>query len=131
MIINLSSYYVAALTNDLNPFDKMIEDLVQRTNERQDKQVRIVADCAPFLYQNKHFDEGVELEKWWHQRPLEGSYLCPYRKSTVDTFPYDYHRYRMFANHDLIIDEHAEIIGSFSRIPHNNNGNKDRLAPVI
>jgi CRISPR/Cas system-associated endoribonuclease Cas2 len=131
LIINLSSYYVAALTKDLNPFDKLIEDLVQRTNERHDKHVRIVADCAPFLYQNKHFDEAVELEKWWHQRPIEGSYFCPYRNSTVDKFPYDYHRYRMFANHDAIIDEHAEIIGSFSRIPHNKiNGNKDRLGTV-
>ena len=129
LIVNLSSYYVAALTNDLNPFDKLIENLVERTKERDNKHVRIVADCAPFLCQNKHFDEGVELEKWWHQRPIEGSYFCPYRKSMVDTFPYDYHRYRVFANHDAIIDEHAQIVGSFIRMPHNNiNDIKDRLA---
>jgi CRISPR/Cas system-associated protein endoribonuclease Cas2 len=132
LIINLSSYYVAALTNDLNPFDKLIENLVQRTKERHDKHVRIVADCAPFLCQNRHFDEGVELERWWHQRPIEGSYFCPYRKSTIDTSPYDYHRYRVFANHDFIIDEDAEMIGSFIRIPHNKtNCIKDSLATVV
>ncbi|MGC2381639.1 MAG: hypothetical protein WA631_00865, partial [Nitrososphaeraceae archaeon] len=35
--------------------------------------------------------------------------------------PYDYHRYRVFANHDTIIDEHAQIMGSFIWKPHNNN----------
>jgi hypothetical protein len=35
----------------------------------------------------------------------------------------------VFANHDAIIDEHAQIIGSFIRMPHNNiNDIKDRLA---
>ena len=94
---------------------------MQRTKGREDKHVRIVADCAPFRYQNKQFDECDELEEWWHQRPIEGSYLCPYRKSLGDTFPYDYHRYRVFANHDTIIDEHAQIMGSFIWKPHNNN----------
>lgn len=121
LAINLSSYYVAAMTNDLSPFDKLKDDILQRTKDRQDKHVRIVADCAPFLYQNKHFDECVELEEWWHQRPIEASVLCPYRKSLVDTFPYDYHRYRVFANHDTIIDERAQVIGSFIWRPHNEN----------
>ena len=50
---------------------------MQRTKGREDKHVRIVADCAPFLYQNKHFDECVvlQLEEWWHQRPIEGYYV--------------------------------------------------------
>ena len=121
LVINLSSYYIAAMTSDLNSFDKLRDDIMQRTKGREDKHVRIVADCAPFLYQNKHFDECVELEEWWHQRPIEGSYLCPYRKSLIDTFPYDYHRYRVFANHDTIIDEHAQIMGSFIWKPHNKN----------
>ena len=125
LVINLSSYYVAAMTNDLSPFDKLKDDILQRTKDRQDKHVRIVADCAPFLYQNKHFDECVELEEWWHQRPVEASVLCPYRKSLIDKFPYDYHRYRVFANHDTILDERAQVIGSFIWSPHSNNNDDD------
>ena len=113
MVIDLSSYYIAAMTNDLSPFDKLKDNILQKVKARKDKHVRIVADCAPFLYQNKHFDECVELEEWWHKRPVEASVLCPYRKSLIDKFPYDYHRYRMFANHDTIIDERAQVIGSF------------------
>jgi hypothetical protein len=114
IIIDLSTHYVAAMTNDLNPFDKLKDDIIQKTKDRQDKHVRLVADCAPFLYQNKHFDECVDVEAWWHKRPVkEGSVLCPYRKSLIDTFPYDYYRYRVFANHDTIIDENAQIVGSF------------------
>ena len=60
------------MTSDLNSFDKLRDDIMQRTKGREDKHVRIVADCAPFLYQNKHFDECDELEEWWHQRPIEG-----------------------------------------------------------
>lgn len=121
MIIDLSSYYVAAITNDLSPFDKLKDDILQKVKARKDKHVRIVADCAPFLYQNKHFDECIELEEWWHKRPVEASVLCPYRKSLIDKFPYDYHKYRVFANHDTIIDERAQVIGSFIWRPHNNS----------
>ena len=42
------------MTSDLNSFDKLRDDIMQRTKGREDKHVRIVADCAPFLYQNKH-----------------------------------------------------------------------------
>ena len=129
LVIDLSLYYVAALTNNLNPFDKLKDDLIQKTKCRQDKHVRIVADCAPFLYQNKHFDECVELEEWWHQRPIEGSYLCPYRRSLIDTSPHNYYRYRVFANHDTIIDEHAQIIGSFvwRQYDNTNNDNSSKI----
>jgi len=113
LLVNLSTHYVGALANDLEPFNTLERELTDRAKIRQDKHVRIVADCAGFLYENKHFDECVELEQWWHQKPFEGSYLCPFRNSLCDKFPYNYHKYRVFGNHDIIIDEHGSLIGCY------------------
>jgi CRISPR/Cas system-associated endoribonuclease Cas2 len=113
LLVNLSTHYVGALANDLEPFNTLERELTDRAKIRQDKHVRIVADCADFLYENKHFDECVELEQWWHQKPFEGSYLCPFRNSLCDKFPYNYHKYRVFGNHDIIIDEHGSLIGCY------------------
>ncbi len=113
LLVNLSTHYVGALANDLEPFNILERELTDRAKIRQDKHVRIVADCAGFLYENKHFDECVELEQWWHQKPFEGSYLCPFRNSLCDKFPYNYHKYRVFGNHDIIIDEHGSLIGCY------------------
>jgi hypothetical protein len=113
LLIKLSTHYVGALAGNLEPFNTMERELTERAKIRQDKHVRIVADCAGFLYENKHFDECVELEQWWHQKPFEGSYLCPFRNSLCDKFPYNYHKYRVFGNHDIIIDEHGALIGCY------------------
>ncbi|MGE5662654.1 MAG: hypothetical protein ACM3X1_10465 [Ignavibacteriales bacterium] len=84
LLVKLSTHYVGALAGDLEPFNAMERELTDRAKIRKDKHVRIVADCAGFLYENKHFDECVELEQWWHQKPFEGSYLCPFRNSLCD-----------------------------------------------
>lgn len=113
LLVKLSTHYVGALAGNLEPFNTMERELTERAKIRQDKHVRIVADCAGFLYENKHFDECVELEQWWHQKPFEGSYLCPFRNSLCDKFPYNYHKYRVFGNHDIIIDERGSLIGCY------------------
>jgi CRISPR/Cas system-associated endoribonuclease Cas2 len=113
LLVKLSTHYVGALAGDLEPFNAMERELTDRAKIRKDKHVRIVADCAGFLYENKHYDECVELEQWWHQKPFEGSYLCPFRNSLCDKFPYNYHKYRVFGNHDIIIDEHGSLIGCY------------------
>lgn len=113
LLVKLSTHYVGALTGNLEPFNTMERELTERAKIRQDKHVRIVADCAGFLYENKHFDECVELEQWWHQKPFEGSYLCPFQNSLCDKFPYNYHKYRVFGNHDIIIDERGSLIGCY------------------
>ncbi len=113
LLVKLSTHYVGALAGDLEPFNAMERELTDRAKIRKDKHVRIVADCAGFLYENKHFDECVKLEQWWHQKPFEGSYLCPFRNSLCDKFPYNYHKYRVFGNHDIIIDEHGSLIGCY------------------
>ena len=113
LLVKLSTHYVGALAGDLEPFNAMERELTDRAKIRKDKHVRIVADCAGFLYENKHFDECVELEQWWHQKSFEGSYLCPFQNSLCDKFPYNYHKYRVFGNHDIIIDEHGSLIGCY------------------
>ena len=113
VLIKLSSHYIGALVGDLEPFNAIERDLTDKAKIRQDKHVRSVSDCAGILFENKHFDECVELEGWWHQKPFEGSYLCPFRNSLCDKFPYNYHKYRIFGNHDIVINEHGSLIGSY------------------
>ena len=69
---------------------------VKNDKKRMDKHIRLVCDCNEFLFKNKHFEECINLEKWWHQKPFEGSFLCPYSKSLIDQFPYYYYSLNFF-----------------------------------
>jgi DNA-binding HxlR family transcriptional regulator len=112
--VNLSSHYAtAALTGDLEPFKVLQTELTDKAKNRRNKYVRLVGDLVGFLFENKGFDECLELEKWWHHKPFEGSYLCPYPNSLCDKLPYDYHKYRVFGNHDIVVDGHGTSLGSY------------------
>ena len=113
VLINLSSHYEAALAGDLEPFDVLQKGLTDKTKNRKNKHVRLVGDLVGFLFEKRHFDECLELEKWWHHKPFEGSYLCPYPNSLCDKLPYDYHKYRVFGSHDIVVDGHGASIGSY------------------
>jgi DNA-binding HxlR family transcriptional regulator len=110
----LRSHYVAvALAGDLEPFRVLMRELTDKAKNRRNKHVRLVGDFVGYLFENKHFDACLELEKWWNQKPFEGSYVCPYPNSLCDKLPYDYHKYRVFGNHDIVVDGNGTLIGSY------------------
>ncbi len=78
-------------------------------SNRTDKHIRLTADCATFLLKNKHFVESINLENWWHTKPFNGSYVCPYPKYLLNEIPYNYYLFKLFHNHDIVIDTDKNI----------------------
>ena len=105
LIVDMAPIYVSAMTGDLGPFKRARDQLVQVVNDREDKHIRFVGDCAGFLFKNKHFDECLMVEGWGQQKPFLGSYLCPYHKELFEEFPYEMHSKNILSiKHDLAID---------------------------
>jgi hypothetical protein len=112
VLVDLAEFYIDAITENLQSFDKLKDDLVGRVKDnpdRIDKHVRLTADCATFLLKNKHFEQSINLEKWWHQKPFEGSYVCPYPKSLLNQIPFNYYLFKLFHSHDVVIDTNKNI----------------------
>lgn len=113
ILVDLSRYYIDALTDNFQQLDKLKEDIMEQVSSddnRKDKNIRITADCATVLMKNRYFEECINLESWWHQRPFKGSYLCPYPKLFIDKFPYSVYLFRLFYNHNIVIDSNGKII---------------------
>ncbi len=110
--IDLAPYYIAAMTDDFRPFEAIKDELMSKVANKADKHIRLVGDCVDFLFRNKHFDECMRLEGWWHSKPFEGSYLCLYPKQLSQEFPYDIHKFRIFVTHDVMADGTGNIVSA-------------------
>ncbi len=113
VLIDMANYYIQAMMDNLQEFDKLKNKLMEKVKndkKRNDKHVRLICDCSDFLFKNKHFEECINLEKWLHQKPFEGSFLCPYSKSLFDQFPYYYYLFRVFHNDDIVIDSQGNFL---------------------
>ena len=85
-VVDLVPYYVNAMVGNLESFNLLKKEMICNANKdknRKDKHIRLTADCATLLLKNKHFEECINLENWWHEKPFEGSYVCPYPKSLL------------------------------------------------
>ncbi|MDF0682342.1 MAG: MEDS domain-containing protein [Candidatus Nitrosocosmicus sp.] len=114
-IVDLASYYVNVMINNLEPFDALKEEIVTiaaRDKNRIDKYIRLTGDCATLLFKNKHFENCISVEEWRYQNPLQGSYLCPYPRSLLKKFPFNAYVSRLVDNHDIIIDSNGKLIQS-------------------
>ena len=113
VLVDMANYYIQAMMDNLQEFDKLKNKLMEKVKndkKRNDKHVRLICDCSDFLFKNKHFEECINLEKWLHQKPFEGSFLCPYSKSLFDQFPYYYYLFRVFHSDDIVIDSHGNFL---------------------
>jgi len=112
VLVALAEFYIDAITENLQSFNKLKDDLTKRVrkdSKRNDKHVRLTADCATFLLKNKHFSQSINLETWWHEKPFEGSYVCPYPKSLLGHIPFNYYLFKLFHSHDIVIDTDKNI----------------------
>lgn len=116
LIIDFAPFYVAAMSDDLEPFEQASKQIKELVKERKNKNVRFVGDCADLLFKNRHFDECMRLEEWGQTEPFEGCYLCPYPKDMINMYPYDLHKFRVQANHDIVADENGKIIAAYSHL---------------
>jgi len=105
LVVDLAPFYVGAMVGDLKLFNDAKEMFADSVKKREDKHIRFVGDGTGFLFKNKHFDECVIVEDWWQDKPFEGSYVCPYPKQFLSTFPHDSHLNRAIAaTHDTVVD---------------------------
>lgn len=124
LVADLAPVYVAAVCDDLSPYRELAAQLAEMIKGRSDKHVRLVADCATFMFKNRHFDECTVLEAWGQEKPIFGSYVCPYPRSLFDKYPFNYHKFRILANHDVAIDARGRIIAAY----HHGNANTSKEA---
>lgn len=113
ILVNLANYYIEAMIDNLQEFDKFKNVLMEKVKydkKREDKHVRLISDCNEFLLKNKHFEECINLENWWHQKHFDGSLLCPYSKSIFDQFPFKYYLFRLFHRDDIVIDTRGNFL---------------------
>lgn len=114
IVVDLSPYYISALSDELRPFEDIKKELASRAAGRADRHVRLSGDAADLLFRNRHFDECARLEAWWDQKPFEGSYMCPYPRHMLNKFPHALHKFRIFANHDVVADADGNIMATYA-----------------
>jgi hypothetical protein len=115
LVVDLAPVYISAVCGDLAPYKGLAGQLAELAKDRADKHTRLVADCATFMFQNKHFDECTALESWGQEKPMFGSYVCPYLRSLFEKYPFDYHKFKIMANHNLAVDSQVRIIAVYAR----------------
>jgi hypothetical protein len=115
LIVDLAPLYIAALVDDMKPFEDAKKLFADRAKGRTNDHIRFVGDGTGFLFKNMHIDECAAVEQWWHQKPFNGSYVCPFSKDSINSHPHSIHAKRViFANHDVAVDasshnEHNEL----------------------
>jgi DcmR-like sensory protein len=116
IVIDLVPYYVNAVQGNLESFNKLKEEMIFKANQdtnRKDKHIRLTADCATLLLKNERFEGCINLENWWHEKPFDGSYVCPYPKSLLDQYPFNAFPSRLIHNHDVIVDSNGKLIHEY------------------
>ncbi len=113
VLVDLTNYYLAALMDNFKEFDKLKDDLMDKTKynkNRKDKNIRLTLDCPMFLLMNKHFDECIRLENWWHTKQFAGSCVSAYPQSLLSQFPFNYYLFKLFHKDDVVIDSESNIM---------------------
>jgi hypothetical protein len=105
LVVDLATFYISALLGDMKPFEEAKKLFAENVKDREDKHVRFVGDGTGFLFRNKHFDECAMVEQWWQEKPFAGSYVCPYPKQFLDTYPHHIHSNSVIvATHGVLVD---------------------------
>ena len=112
ILVDLGPHYIAALTDEFDPFENLLARLNRLVSARKDKRIRLVTDCEPFLFEKKHFDECLNLQAWWNSKQFEGTILSAYPKNLFKTFPHDMQAFRVLRNYDIVSDHTGKIVSA-------------------
>jgi CheY-like chemotaxis protein len=94
LIIDFNPFAESALHSDLTPFIELKERIEQTIAERirtgKSDKVLLFAEAAGKLANNHHFEESIDLEKWWNgvhrdwlRKGLNVTIICPHAYSTL------------------------------------------------
>lgn len=115
LVVDLALHYISALIGDMQPFEEAKKLFAEKSKDRANKHVRFVGDGTGFLFKNKHFDVCEMLEEWWQNKPFEGSYVCPFSKEFLSSYPHNLHAKRaVLVRHDVTVDV-SELAGNNSQ----------------
>jgi CheY-like chemotaxis protein len=103
LLVDFKPFCSSARGNNLKPFEELMQIVKEKTRDRADKHVRIIGRTAGWLYENKHFDQCLALERWWHTKPFNGSLVCPYKISLFEHKQFFEHQDSLFIRHDTIL----------------------------
>jgi CheY-like chemotaxis protein len=103
LLVDFKPFCESAKEMRLKPFQDLMEFVKEKNRNRADQHVRIVGRAAGWLYENKHFDQCLALERWWHTKPFNGSLICPYKMSLFEHKQFFEHRDSLFVRHDTIL----------------------------
>jgi CheY-like chemotaxis protein len=103
LLVDFKPFCSSAMDNNLKPFEELMQIVKEKARDRADKHVRIVGRAAGWLYENKHFDQCLSLERWWHTKPFNGSLVCPYKMSLFEHKQFFQHQDSLFIRHDTIL----------------------------
>jgi CheY-like chemotaxis protein len=103
LLVDFKPFCCCAIDNNLELFEKLMQIVKQKTRDRSDQHVRIVGRAAGWLYENKHFNQCLSLERWWHTKPFNGSLICPYKMSLFEHKQFFQHQDSLFIRHDTIL----------------------------
>jgi hypothetical protein len=112
VIKNSDDYYISAACENLKPFEDLKRQIFEKAILDNKKEIRIVCDIPNLLFNNKHFDQCIDVEEWWDQtieelnktHGLSVSLLCLYNSNNFQDAPFKHHRYRINNNHTTICD---------------------------
>lgn len=64
-LFDFSHHYMAALSDDLLPFEEFVKHLNQLVKYSKSSIIYLICDCVGSMFRNKHFERTFNLEKWW------------------------------------------------------------------
>jgi CheY-like chemotaxis protein len=103
LLVDFKPFCSSAMENNLKPFEELMQIVKEKMRDRTDKHVRIVGRAAGWLYENRHFDQCLALERWWHTKPFNGSLVCPYKMLLSDDKQFFEHQDSLLVRHDTIL----------------------------
>ena len=104
LLVDFKKFCSSAVDNNLKPFEEFMEVVKEKARDMADKHVRIIGRAASWLYENKHFNQCLALERWWHTKPFNGSLVCPYKMSLFEHKQFFEHQDSLFVRHDTILE---------------------------
>lgn len=104
LLVDFKTFCSSAVDNNLKPFEEFMQVVKEMASDMADKHVSIIGRAAGWLYENRHFNQCLALERWWHTKPFNGSLVCPYKMSLFEHKQFFEHQDSVLVRHDTILE---------------------------
>lgn len=102
LMVDLQPYLTSVMNHDLTPLKNLKKSVANKRRKRTNNNVRIYGDLVGYLFENKHYEECFFLEDWWGKNLFNGTKICPFQYSILESSPVEKRR-KLFDKHDDVI----------------------------